>query len=72
MVNAAKTITRLTGKSEQTIRGWRATFLVNSGRFPDTQAGKYHRSGVLWQNEKLNKQATKYVRENNGVKGSLT
>ena len=24
---------------------------------------------MLWQNEDLNKQVTKYVRENNGVKG---
>ena len=31
VVDAAKTISRLTGKSERTIHGWRATFLVKSG-----------------------------------------
>ena len=35
----------------------------------DTLQGKYQRSGVLWQNEQLNKLATRYVRENKAVKG---
>ena len=69
VVDAAKIISIATGKSERTIRGWRATFLVNDGTFPESLTGKYIRSGVLWQNENLNKQATKYVRENNAVKG---
>jgi len=33
VVDATKTIYLLTGKSEQAICGWRATFLINSGRF---------------------------------------
>ena len=68
-MDAAKIISNVVGKSERTVRGWRATCLVNNGTFPDSQWGKFERSGVLWQNEDLNKQVTKYVRENNGVKG---
>ena len=69
VMDAAKIISIITGKSERTVRGWRATFLVNDGTFPESLIGKYKRNGVLWQNEDLNKQATKYVRENNSVKG---
>ena len=36
--------------------------------FTDTLQGKYQRSGVLWQNEELNKKATKFVRENGFAK----
>ena len=69
ILDAAKIISIATGKGERTIRGWRATFLVNDGTFPESLTGKYKRNGVLWQNEDINKQATKYVRENNAVKG---
>ena len=31
--------------------------------------GQYQRSGVVWKNEELNKKATKYVWNNNDVKG---
>ena len=37
--------------------------------FPDSQQGSYQRSGVLWQNEELNKCVRKFVRENGCVKG---
>ena len=69
VMDTAKIISIITGKSERTVRGWRATFLVNDGTFPESLIGKYKRNGVLWQNEDLNKQATKYVRGNNSVKG---
>jgi len=68
VMDAAKIISIITGKSERTVRGWRATFLVNDGTFPESLIGKYKRNGVLWQNEDLNKQATKYARGNNSVK----
>jgi len=67
----AKTISLISGKTEWTMREWKATFLVNNGAlvFPDNLAGKHQRSTVLWHNEDLNKQGIKYVRENNGMKG---
>ena len=40
--------------------------MANEGSFPDSLQGKYQRSGVLWQNEELNKLATRYIRENKG------
>ena len=67
--DASVLIAEITGKGERTVREWRATFTANKGSFPDTLQGKYQRTGVLWQNEELNKLATRYVRENRVVKG---
>ena len=61
VVDAAKIISIATGKGERTVCGWRATFLVNDSTFPESLIGKYKQNGVLWQNEDLNKQATKHV-----------
>ena len=69
IIDAAELIGRVLGRSDRTIREWRVTFNSNRGNFPDTLQGKYQRDGVLWQNEYLNKKATKYVRENTVVKG---
>ncbi len=69
LTEAAKLIARVLGKSDRTIREWKAVFRDNDGCFPDSLQGKYQREGVLWQNEELNKIATKYVRENTVVKG---
>ena len=69
LTEAAKVIGSVLGKSDRTVREWRSTFIGNKGEFPDTLQGKYQREGVLWQNEELNKLATKYVRENTSVKG---
>ena len=66
---AAKVIGDLIGKSDRTVREWRGTFLCNDGSFPGSLQGKYQRTGVLEQNEELNKHARKYVRENANVKG---
>ena len=52
-----------------TVREWRTTFIANDGTFLDTLQGKYQRTGILWQNEELNKKASKFVRENAFVKG---
>ena len=57
------------GKSDRTIRDWIAQFLENDCKVPDSKQGHYQRSGVLWQNEDLNKKASKYIRENAAVKG---
>jgi len=40
--------------------------------FPDSKQGKYQRSGVLWQNEKLNKKTREFVQTNASVKGKKT
>ena len=69
LTSAAELIGRVVGRSDRTIREWRATFNANKGTFPDTLQGKYQRDGVLWQNEDLNKMATRYIRENTVVKG---
>ena len=57
------------GKSDRTIRDWKAQFLENVCEIPDNKQGHYQRSGVLWQYEDLNKKASKYIRENAAVKG---
>ena len=57
------------GKSDRTIHEWKLQFLENDGKTPESKQGHYQRSGVLWQNEHLNKRASKYVRENAAVKG---
>ena len=69
LTDASELIAELAGKGERTIRLWRAQFVANEGSFPDSLQGKYQRSGVLWQNEELNKVATRYIRENKVVKG---
>ena len=69
LTEAAKVIGYVLGKSDCTVREWRSIFIANKGEFPDTLQGKYQQEGVLWQNEELNKLATKYVRENTSVKG---
>ena len=68
LTEAALIISKMIGRSDHTVREWR-TFLAKEGSFPDTLEGKYQRSGVMRQNEKLNKLATWYVRENAAVKG---
>ena len=57
------------GKSNRTVRQWRSDIVANDGDLPETKQGKYQMTGVLWQNEDLNKQATEYVRLNACVKG---
>ena len=66
---AAETIGNLLGRSDCTVRDWRTTFNSNNGSFPDTLQGKYQRTGVVWQNEDMNKKARKYVQENAVKKG---
>ena len=51
------------GKSDQERK---AQFL----RMIDSKQGHYQSSGALWQNENLNKKASKYVRENTAVKAT--
>ncbi len=46
---------------------WKYSFFHDSH---DSQQGKYQRQGVFWQNEDLNKSASKFVRENACLKGN--
>jgi len=61
LVDAAKTISLISGKTERT-----TVYVRMESYFSCEQwhflAVKYQRSRVLWYNEDLNKQATKYVR----------
>ena len=56
-------------KSDRTVRRWRSALIDNDGVLPESEQGRYQRSGVLWQNEELNKKAVEYVRDNISVKG---
>ena len=67
--NSAKLVSELLGYSDRTIREWRSIFISNEGSFPESEQGKYQRSGVLWQNEDLNKKAREFVQTNASVKG---
>ena len=66
---AAEYTAAMVKKSERTVRRWRSGLIDNNGILPKSQQGRYQRSGVLWQNEELNKKAVEYVRENAAVKG---
>ena len=57
------------GKSEQTIRRWKANFIENGYKLPESKQGRYQQSDILWSSEEVNRKATKYVRENANVKG---
>ena len=66
---AAEYAATMVKKNERTVRRWRSGLIDNNGVLPESQQGHYQRSGVLWQNEELNKKAVEYVRENAAVKG---
>ena len=55
-------------KSDRTVRRWWSGVIKNDGILPDSKQGRYQRSGVLWNNEELNKGATEYMRQNAAFK----
>ena len=59
----------MVGKSDRTVREWRSQFIANGGEVPESKQGQYRRSGVLWTNEDLNNKATRFIRDNDHVKG---
>ena len=65
---AAEIAGLMTGKCSMTIANWRSHFLEN-GEIPESHSGKYKREGVAWSNEHLNKQASRYIRNNSNIKG---
>ena len=66
---ASEQIGHYLGVSGRTVREWKSAFFENEGSFPTTLQGKYPRSGVLWSEEKLNKKATEFIRQNASVPG---
>ena len=66
---AAEYAASMMKKSDRTVRRWRSALIDNDGVLPESEQGCYQRSGVLWQNEELNKKAVEYVRDNISVKG---
>lgn len=66
---AAELAGMMIGKSDKTVREWRKQFFENEGVIPESQQGKYQRSGVMWCSEELNEKATRYIRDNANVKG---
>ena len=58
--NAAEYAAAMVKKSDGTVRRWRS----DDGILPESQQGRYQRSGVLWKNEEVNKKATEHVRQN--------
>ena len=71
LCDSAKMICELLGYSDRTIREWRSIFINNEGSFPDSEQGKYQRSGVLCQKEELNKKAREFVQANASIKGKF-
>lgn len=67
--DAAELAGMMVGKSDKTVREWRDHFFENDGEIPGSKQGHYQRSGVVWQNEELNKKATRFIRSNAHVKG---
>ena len=49
---AAELAGLMIGKSDKTIHEWKKQFYDNDGVIPETQQGKYLRSGVLWSTQR--------------------
>lgn len=69
VTEAAEVSGMMIGKSDRTIREWQAMFFDSSGEVPESNQGRYQRSGILWTSEELNRKATKFIREHAAVKG---
>ena len=48
----------MTGRSDKSIRDWKLKCVDGGGVMPDFKQGHYQRTGVLWNNEYLNKKAS--------------
>ena len=57
---AAEYAASMMKKSDLTARRWRSA-LIDDGVLPELEQGRYQQSGVLWQNEELNKKAVENV-----------
>ena len=69
---AAEYAAAMVKRSDRTVRRWQSGLIDNDGVLPESQEGRYQRTGVLWYNEELNKKAAEYVRENASVKVATT
>ena len=68
-IKATEYAASMVKKSDRTVRRWRSALINNDGVLPESEQGHYKRSGVLWQNEELNKKAVEYIQDNVSVKG---
>ena len=65
----AATVATFLHKGEHTIRRWVDDFVVNGGKFSDTQQGHYVRNNTLMSSEELCEKARVYVRDNAAPRG---
>ena len=68
ILKAAEYTAIIVQRSERTIRKWRKQFFAH-GEVQQSAQGNYERSGVLWSNEELNREAARFVRAQANVKG---
>ena len=47
---AAELAGTMVGRSDRVVREWRSQFFSNGGCIPESEQGKYERSGVVWCN----------------------
>ena len=59
---ATECVASMVKKSDRTVRRWRSALINNDGVLPESEQGRYQRSGVLWQNEELNKKREEHDR----------
>ena len=50
LTKAAEITAEVVGVSDRTVREWRGQFTSNKGSFPDSDQGRYQRSGVTMKN----------------------
>ena len=62
MVKKSDQTASMVKKSDRTVRRWRSALINNDGVLPELEQGRYQRSGVLWQNEELNKKREEHDR----------
>ena len=60
---AAKLAGIMVGRSDRVVREWRSQIFSNGGCTPESEQGKYERSGVVWCNKELiqNEKAARYI-----------
>ena len=58
---AAKYAAAMVKRTDRAVWEWRKDVIENDGVVSESQQGRYQRSGLLWQNEELNKKAIGHV-----------
>ena len=68
---AAELAGMMVANCDKMVREWKKVFFENNGVIPESEQGRYQRSGIVWSNDKLNKKATVYIHKNASVKRQL-